>query len=154
MLYGAACPVGSRTSCCEFFMIFRQKSSFSLTLSSAFILSSALHFSCLSAFAFFHVLLSINPIASPLFYSSIQSALYPCVVSQTVALPVRIHTSASNICFIHFLIFSPLMPLHFSASFSTLAPSQPLPPLHCHFSKCGPLIFIYSAALLVALPIS
>lgn len=47
------------------------------------LLSSALHFSCLSAFFFFHLLFSIKLPPSPLFHSSIQSALYPCIVSHS-----------------------------------------------------------------------
>lgn len=109
LLSGATCPAGSKTSCCESFIIFRLNSprlSFctSLAVSSAFILFIYSPLQLLECF-FFFIARSINPF----FHSSIPSALYPCIVS---------HSSSST----H-------PPPTTSILFFICSPSTPLPPL-------------------------
>lgn len=131
LLSGATCPAGSKTSCCESFIIFRLNSprlSFctSLAVSSAFILFIYSPLQLLECF-FFFIARSINPF----FHSSIPSALYPCIVSHSSSSThphIRLQQLPSS--------FSSALPRRLcplSSSFSTLAPSQPLSPLLCHF---------------------
>lgn len=81
---------------------------------------------------FFFISCFLSNFLPPLFFNPPSKVPFIPVLFH-IALPPRIRTSASNICFILFFICSPLMPLPLSPSFLTLAPSQPFSPLLCHF---------------------
>lgn len=101
-------------------------------LLSLFILSSTLHFSCLSAFCVFFISCFLSAALPRLFFTPPSQVPFIPVLFH-VALPLCIRTSASNNRLILFFISSPSTLLPLSSSFSTLAPSQPLFPLLCRF---------------------
>lgn len=144
MLSGATCPAGSKTSCCESFIIFRLNSprlSFctSLAVSSAFILFIYSPLQLLECFYFFSSLV----LSTPFFTPPSQVPFIPVLFR--IALPLRIRTSASN-------NFHPIFHLlSLDASAPSHPPSQPwLPPSPSLLSSVtssqrSSLIFIYSA---------
>lgn len=138
----AACPAGSKTSCCESFIIFWLNSlSVHLPFFSLFLfLSSPLWtWAALSAFVVVFFIISCRLstfLSSPLPFSqiSIPSAFYPCIVPRSFFLSASAPPPSTTLSS---LLLSSL-PRHFclsllSSLFSTLAFFHPLSLLLCHF---------------------
>lgn len=110
LLSGATCPAGSKTSCCESFIIFRQN--FSLRTSLSLALSSTLHLSCTSAWAAW-VLLCVF-FSSLAFYQPSSFSSFFTPPSQVPFIPVLLHTALPHIRLPH--------PLFHLLSLDTSAP--------------------------------